>query len=158
MNWYIDVLKKYAVFSGRAGRKEFWMFILFNVIVEIFLWGIEFIVAHTLERNIIANLVILIISLIYTLGILTPSIAVTVRRLHDTGRSGWWVLIGLVPIIGTIVLVVFTVQDSQQGYKFAEKSENLSRKRKERGSSESVDGVDSFFKKRREEMDNEIGS
>ncbi len=116
MNWYIDVLKKYAVFSGRAGRKEFWMFILFNVIVEIFLWGIEFIVAHTLERNIIANLVILIISLIYTLGILTPSIAVTVRRLHDTGRSGWWVLIGIVPLIGDIVLVVFTVQDSQQGY------------------------------------------
>jgi uncharacterized membrane protein YhaH (DUF805 family) len=60
--------------------------------------------------------VILIISLIYTLGILTPSIAVTVRRLHDTGRSGWWILIELVPIIGTIVLVVFTVQDSKQGY------------------------------------------
>ena len=156
MNWYIDVLKKYAVFSGRAGRKEFWMFILFNFIVEIFLWGIEFIVANA--EMVTANLVILSISLIYSLGVMCPSIAVTVRRLHDTGRSGWWVLIGLVPIIGTIVLVVFTVQDSQQGYKFAEKSENLSRKRKERGSSESVDGVDSFFKKRREEMDNEIGS
>ena len=116
MNWYIDVLKKYAVFSGRAGRKEFWMFILFNFIIEIFLWGIEFIVAHTLERNIIANLVILIISSIYTLGVMCPSIAVTVRRLHDTGRSGWWILIELVPIIGTIVLVVFTVQDSKQGY------------------------------------------
>ena len=52
---------------------------------------------------------------IYSLGIVIPSIAVTVRRLHDTGRSGWWVPIGIVPIIGTIVLVVFTVQGSQQG-------------------------------------------
>ena len=113
MNWYIDVLKKYAVFSGRARRKEYWMFALFNFIVGIFLFGIASIVVNA--EMVTANKVIIIIYLLYTLGIMCPSIAVTVRRLHDTGRSGWWVLIGIVPIIGAIVLVVFTVQGSQQG-------------------------------------------
>ncbi len=109
MNWYIEVLKKYAVFSGRARRKEYWMFTLFSTIIALVLGFIEGIVgiAPQTNQSILAG--------IYSLGVLIPGIAVSVRRLHDTGRSGWWVLIGLVPIIGVIVLIVFMVQDSNSG-------------------------------------------
>ncbi len=109
MNWYLVVLKKYAVFSGRARRKEYWMFTLFSTIIALVLGFIEGIVGIAPETN------QSILVGIYTLAVLIPSIAVSVRRLHDTGRSGWWVLISLVPLIGAIVLIVFTVQDSQQG-------------------------------------------
>ncbi len=108
MNWYIDVLKKYAVFCGRASRKEYWMFTLFSVVICLLLRLIELAIGGEVEE---AEILVGI----YSLGVVVPSIAVTVRRLHDTGRSGWWVPIGIVPIIGAIVLVVFTVQGSQQG-------------------------------------------
>ena len=104
MNWYLDVLKKYAVFDGRARRKEYWMFFLFNIIIAFVLGIIEGIVGGPG-----------VIGAIYGLAVLLPGIAVGVRRLHDTSRSGWWLLIGLVPIIGAIVLIVFFVQDSQPG-------------------------------------------
>jgi uncharacterized membrane protein YhaH (DUF805 family) len=104
VNWYLDVLKKYAVFTGRARRKEYWMFALFNVIIAIALGIIEGIVGGP---GVLGGL--------YGLAVLIPSIAVGVRRLHDTGRSGWWILIGLVPVIGFIVLIVFFVADSQPG-------------------------------------------
>ena len=103
MNWYFEVLKKYAVFSGRARRKEYWMFLLFNIIIVIALGVIETIVGTNS-----------VIALFYTLAILLPGLAVTVRRLHDTGKSGWWLLIGIVPLIG-IVILVFMVQDGQTG-------------------------------------------
>lgn len=103
MNWYIEVLKKYAVFSGRARRKEYWMFVLFNIII-VFVLGIIEGLAGIVGPN-----------LIYGLAIMIPGIAVSVRRLHDTNRSGWWLFIGLIPLIGTIVLIVFMVQDSQSG-------------------------------------------
>ncbi|MEV7568467.1 DUF805 domain-containing protein [Streptomyces tanashiensis] len=102
MNWYLDVLKKYAVFNGRARRKEFWMFELFNIIISIVLNVVDM------------SLDIQLLSLIYTVGIFLPSLAVTVRRLHDTGRSGWWVLIGLVPLVGFIVLIVFAATEGDQ--------------------------------------------
>ena len=104
MNWYLDVLKKYAVFTGRARRKEYWMFVLFSVIVTIVLSLVEGIVGGPG-----------VLSGLYALAVLIPSIAVGVRRLHDTGRSGWWILIGLVPLVGIIVLIVFFVADSQPG-------------------------------------------
>jgi uncharacterized membrane protein YhaH (DUF805 family) len=97
MNWYFEVLRKYAVFKGRARRKEYWMFVLFNIIIGLILGFIG------------------ILGTLYMLAVLLPSLAVGVRRLHDAGRSGWWLLIGLVPIIGGIVLLVFFVQDSQPG-------------------------------------------
>ena len=103
MNWYIGVLKKYAVFSGRARRKEYWMFFLFNIIIFIALGVIETIVGINP-----------VLTLFYMLAILLPGLAVTLRRLHDTGKSGWWLLIGIVPLIG-IVILVFMVQDSQAG-------------------------------------------
>ena len=104
MNWYLEVLKKYAEFSGRARRKEYWFFFLFNLIIGFGIGIIEAIL-H----------IGAILGAIYGLAMLIPGIAVTVRRLHDTGRSGWWILISLIPVIGTIILLVFMVLDSQPG-------------------------------------------
>ena len=109
MHWYTDVLKQYAVFSGRAQRPEFWWFVLFNVIISAVLTLIDRMLGATIGAN------IGILSSLYSLAVLIPSIAVAVRRLHDTGRSGWWLLIGLVPIIGWIALIIFYVQDSEPG-------------------------------------------
>ncbi|MFF7178403.1 DUF805 domain-containing protein [Streptomyces sp. NPDC008121] len=102
MNWYLDVLKKYAVFSGRARRKEFWMFTLFSVLISIVLTIID------------SMLGIQLLSLIYSLAVLIPTLAVSIRRLHDTGRSGWWILIGLIPLVGAIILIVFYASEGNQ--------------------------------------------
>ena len=107
MNWYIEVLKKYAVFGGRARRKEYWYFFLFSMIISIVLTIIDG-VTGSLSTE--AGMGIL--SGIYTLGVLIPSIAVGGRRLHDTNRSVWWLLIPLIPLIGAIVLIVFLASDS----------------------------------------------
>jgi len=104
MTWYLEVLKKYAVFNGRARRKEYWYFVLFNVIINIILSGID---NFTIGTGLLNGL--------YSLAVLIPGIAVSVRRLHDTDRRGWWVLIGLIPIIGWIVLLIFMVQDGKPG-------------------------------------------
>ena len=109
MNWYIGVLKKYAVFSGRARRKEYWMFVLFNFIAEIVLGIIENIIGMSAVTN------SSVLTGIYGLAVLVPALAVSVRRLHDTNHSGWWLFIGLIPLIGAIILLVFMVRDSQPG-------------------------------------------
>lgn len=105
MNWYVQVLKKYAVFDGRARRKELWMFVLVNFIVGMVLWAL-FALTGWFGT---------VISYLYSLAVLVPSLAVGARRLHDTGRTGWWLLIDLVPIVGQIVLIYFFVLDSQPG-------------------------------------------
>lgn len=109
MNWYIEVLKKYAVFDGRARRMEYWMFVLFNVIISIVLGVIDNVLGTVTEIG--QGL----LGLVYSLGVLLPGIAVTIRRLHDTGRSGWYILLGFIPCIGAIILLVFMVQDSDAG-------------------------------------------
>ena len=109
MNWYLDVLKKYFVFQGRARRKEYWMFTLFNMLAYIVLMIVEGVLGMGGEGG------IGLLSTIYTLAVLLPALGVSVRRLHDTGRSGWWLLISLVPLIGGIVLLVFLILDSQPG-------------------------------------------
>ena len=110
MNWYLGVLKKYAVFSGRARRKEYWFFALFNLLASIVLSVIDYITG-----SFDAALGTGLLSGIYALAVLIPSLAVSVRRLHDTDHSGWWLLIALIPLIGAIVLLVFVLQDSKPG-------------------------------------------
>jgi len=110
MNWYFNVLKQYAVFKGRARRKEYWFFILFNLIASVVLTVIDF-----MTGLLDAELGIGLLSGLYSLAVLIPSLAVTVRRLHDTDRSGWWLLIGLVPLLGAIVLLVFMLLDGTPG-------------------------------------------
>ena len=110
MEWYLKVLKQYAVFSGRAQRKEYWMFVLFNILISIALAVVDG-MTGTLDEQTGYGL----LSGIYSLAVLIPSIAVAVRRLHDTGRSAWWLLIVLLPLVGAIVLLVFMVLDSEPG-------------------------------------------
>ena len=109
MSWYIEALKKYAVFEGRSRRKEYWYFVLFNVIISIVLSLIDALIGTSSSSG--GG----VLSGIYGLAVLIPTIAVSVRRLHDIDRTGWWVLIGLVPLIGFIVLLIFYVQDSTPG-------------------------------------------
>tara|TARA_Y100000588_G_C13774336_1_gene719573 strand:+ start:142 stop:513 length:372 start_codon:yes stop_codon:yes gene_type:complete len=110
MSWYLEALKKYAVFSGRARRKEYWFFALFNTIISFVLAIIDASVG-----SFSAEMEIGFLGGIYALAILLPSIAVTVRRLHDTDRSGWWFFIVFVPLVGVIVLLVFMLLDSHAG-------------------------------------------
>lgn len=108
MHWYIEVLKKYAVFEGRSRRKEYWIFVLISSLVLIFLSLIDEMTGWKVWDE-------GVLSLIYSLAVLVPSLAVLVRRLHDTDRSGWWVLIALIPLIGAITLLVFTVIEGSKG-------------------------------------------
>lgn len=110
MDWYLTALKKYAVFSGRARRKEYWYFVLFSFLISLafsFIDGFLGLVAQDSGFGLFSGL--------YSLAVLIPGIAVAVRRLHDTGRSGWWLLITLVPIVGAIVLLVFLASESKPG-------------------------------------------
>lgn len=110
MNWYLEVLRKYIVFSGRSRRREYWFFVLFSTLIMIALSLID-ISMGTVSSESGSGL----LSNIYALAVLLPSIAVLVRRLHDTNRSGWWILIIVIPLIGFIWLLVLTVLDSQPG-------------------------------------------
>jgi uncharacterized membrane protein YhaH (DUF805 family) len=110
MNWYLQALKQYAVFKGRARRKEYWFFALFNLIVSAVLTVVDY-MTGSLDMELGVGL----LSGLYSLAILIPSLAVTVRRLHDTDRTGWWLLIAFIPLIGAIVLLVFMLLDSKPG-------------------------------------------
>jgi len=110
MNWYVQVLKKYADFSGRARRREYWLFLLFNILISVVLTVIDFMIGTYSNTLGIGAL-----GCIYFLAVLIPSIAVAVRRLHDTDRSGWWCLLFLIPIIGHIVLLIFMIIDGTPG-------------------------------------------
>ena len=113
MSWFIAALKKYAVFRGRAQRKEYWFFILFYLIFMV----VAFIVDAVLGTEYYVDEFesIGLFATFYSLAMIVPSLAVTVRRLHDVGRSGWWILISLIPLIGGIVIFVFMVLDSHEG-------------------------------------------
>ncbi|WP_153912585.1 DUF805 domain-containing protein [Shewanella sp. TC10] len=109
MDWYIKVLKNYINFKDRARRKEYWFFVLFNVIAGIIL-GIVDNMTGTLNQETGYGL----LSGIYSLLVFLPALGVSVRRLHDTDRSGWWILIAFIPIIGALILLYFFVSDSQE--------------------------------------------
>lgn len=99
MLWYLAVLQKYAVFKGRARRKEFWMFHLVSFLIAVLI---------SLANETAGTF--------YSLLVFLPSFAVSVRRLHDIGRSGWWTLVFLIPIIGVILMLYWYCQDSQSGF------------------------------------------
>lgn len=104
MQWYVEVLKKYAVFDGRAHRTEFWMFVLVSVIISIVLGVIDGIIGtYGAAGGLLQG--------IYSLAVLLPSLGVGARRLHDIGRSGWWLLLGLIPLVGIIILIVWWAQE-----------------------------------------------
>lgn len=102
MHYYLDVLKKYAVFGGRARCREYWMFTLFNSIILALL----FILGAVLDTPWLV--------FVYIVPTLLPVVGVTVRRLHDTGRRGWWMLIGVIPLVGDICMLVMLSGDSEQ--------------------------------------------
>jgi uncharacterized membrane protein YhaH (DUF805 family) len=108
VSWYLEALKKYSDFSGRARRKEYWLFTLFSLLIILVLILIENATGMTRTGYDL-------LSGLYSLAVLIPSLAVTVRRLHDTSHSGWWLLIGLIPLVGSIVLLIFMVRDSDPG-------------------------------------------
>jgi len=104
MNWYVEAFRKYAQFSGRARRMEFWMFTLINVLVIVGL-------AVFADKALWANFLLVV----YFVAMFIPCIALTVRRLHDTGRSGWWIFISAVPLIGSIAMIIFEVLPGDMG-------------------------------------------
>ena len=110
MSWYLKALKKYVVFSGRAQRKEYWLFFLFNLIIELVLMFIDNAAGLADTESGYGPL-----SILYTLAVLLPGIAVSVRRLHDTTHSGWWLLIGFIPLLGWIVLLYWYISDGTPG-------------------------------------------
>ena len=110
MSWYLEALKKYAVFSGRSRRMEYWYFVLFNIIVGVVLALIDMLIGTFSAMSNIG-----LLSGIYSLAVLIPTLAVMVRRLHDIDRTGWWILINLIPLVGTIVLLVFALTPGTPG-------------------------------------------
>jgi uncharacterized membrane protein YhaH (DUF805 family) len=111
VNWYLEVFRKYATFDGRARRAEYWYFALFNLIFSSVLGVLDGIV----RSNSSSASTVGLLGGLYSLAVLIPSIAVGVRRLHDTGRSGWWMLIGFIPLIGAIWLLVYFVEEGTAG-------------------------------------------
>lgn len=103
MHWYLEVLKKYTLFTGRARRSEYWYFVLVNLGIALVLAVVDGVIRKMTGMGPLGTL--------YGLAVLVPGIAVSIRRLHDTDRSGWWLLLGLVPLVG-LVLIVFLAQDS----------------------------------------------
>ncbi len=103
-NWKLVVLERYAKFDGRAGRAEFWWYVLANIVVYVAL-------------GILAQIsgIFLILYFLFGLAMLVPSVAVAIRRLHDTDKSGWLILIGLVPFVGWIILLVFYALEGTNG-------------------------------------------
>jgi len=110
MEWYIKVLKQYTDFTGRARRKEYWFFTLFNVLISLAL-GIMDNALGTYSAEFHTGL----LEGIYSLAVFVPGLSVTVRRLHDTNRSGWWLLIALIPLLGWALLLVFMILDGTPG-------------------------------------------
>jgi uncharacterized membrane protein YhaH (DUF805 family) len=110
MNWYMEALRKYATFTGRARRKEFWFFQLFVLLIALVLSFVD-----RLFGVFDGETGVGVLSGIFSLAMFLPSLAVSIRRLHDTDRTGWWALLYFVPLLGFLVLLVFFVLDGTPG-------------------------------------------
>lgn len=127
MNYFLTILKKYFVFSGRARRKEFWYFVLFDSLIQLLLIYLAtgFYSEFWTSESFLTYVVILVLMIprlpvyfwIYTLAVMVPRIAVFVRRLHDVNKSGWYLFIVLIPVYGIIRLLILLAGDSQRGEK-----------------------------------------
>lgn len=109
MKEFVDVFKKAFVFNGRSRRKEYWMFVLFSTLISIVLSIVDTVAGLELAEG------MGILGGLFSILIIIPTISVTIRRLHDIGRSGWWILLSFIPIIGWITLFIFSLLDSQSG-------------------------------------------
>ena len=112
MNWYLKCLNQYADFRGRARRKEYWMFTLFTLIISLVLGLLDSQFGLTFYSEI--PLAFGILEGIYSLAVIIPGLAVSVRRLHDIGKSGWYYFICLIPIVGVIILLVWACKEGER--------------------------------------------
>ena len=118
MHWMLMPLRRYADFSGRSRRREYWMFFLFNLLIGVAVWTL---LAATYVAGMSESQMMTIMGPVFmlyglaALGLVIPGIAVTVRRLHDTDRSGWFVLLALIPLVGAILLLVFYCTEGTRG-------------------------------------------
>lgn len=110
MKWFVYCVKNYAKFSGRARRQEYWMYVLFYII-----FGIAAGVVDTVLGTNDPDTGVGMISGLYSLVLLIPSLAVAARRLHDSGKSGFWLLLAFIPLVGFVVLLIFMLLDSEPG-------------------------------------------
>jgi len=116
MSLMFQPLKKYAEFSGRARRSEYWLFTLFIILVEVAYMILLSVIGGGTSGNMNGlGMALTGLYILFVLGIFIPSLAVSFRRLHDTDRSAWWLLIALLPFIGGLVLLVFTVLPGTAG-------------------------------------------
>ncbi len=104
MNWCTLVLSKYAEFNSRARRSEYWYFVLINILISIGIYILDAIIGT-----------FGVLGILFSLAILIPGLAVSVRRLHDTGCSSWNLLLAFIPLIGAVILLIFFFQDSTSG-------------------------------------------
>jgi uncharacterized membrane protein YhaH (DUF805 family) len=114
MNEFLAVIKNYAGFSGRAGRREYWMFFLVYILIYIALGILASILPSALGT------VFGILTMVFAIGVLIPSLAVAVRRLHDTDHSGWWLLLGLIPFAGLYILYLLIIEGTQGPNRFGD--------------------------------------
>lgn len=118
MHWMLMPLRRYADFSGRSRRKEYWMFWLLNVLMGLFVGLVTLVMALTVrteDEMMVVVYPVLLLWIVASLAFAIPGLAVTIRRLHDTDRSGWAILYGLIPFIGGFLLLYFYVQDGTEG-------------------------------------------
>ncbi|AJR02047.1 DUF805 domain-containing protein [Hafnia paralvei] len=114
MEWFLKALKKdYANFNGRARREEYWMFVLFSMLIYVVMFGV--LLGSMVADIKTLGIIMVVLCCIYILGIFVPTLAVTVRRLHDTNRSGWAYLISFIPLVGPIILLVFLCSEGTLG-------------------------------------------
>ena len=102
MNWFVQCTKNYASFAGRAGRKEYWHFFLMYILITILLTVVDAIIGKLDTKTGVG-----LFSSLFALALLLPGLGVAIRRLHDIGRTGWWLLVGVIPLVGVILLLVF---------------------------------------------------